>query len=536
MSDLDLLDADPAPDTLNQWARHLGHRVIDPGGLRAGLSSGPTLSAAFTKTARRHPRREALTINGITLSHQEVDVESARAGAALQGWGIGAGNHVTVVADTDLSVVIAYLGALQVGAIVTFADPTYTVAELGRVLAASHADMALATGPSLALIAEAGDGRPTLGLNESDRYLVAHVLHDRLAENVFPAPTDPEATAILAFTSGSTGAPKPVPLTHRNLLSSMRGALIAWHWSENDRLVHSLPVGHQHGLGGVHASLLTGSHSVILPRFDAEELLATIGHHDATILFAVPAIYQRLVLCKDSKVEVLGRLRLMVSGSAPLPVPLADRVQGLTGQLPIERYGSTEAGLDVSNPYRGTRIPGTVGLALPGLEVALVGEDDRPVDRGESGEVVLRGPQVFSGYLGADDGQAFLHGWFRTGDVGTVDEESGHLRLVGRAKEMIITGGANVSPREVENVLRSVPGVLDAAVIGAPSPRWGEEVTAFVVLEGSPLERITDVVVRSLAPFKRPKRIIEVAEIPRTETGKVRQEALALMLETDTSD
>ncbi|MEX0946892.1 MAG: AMP-binding protein, partial [Acidimicrobiia bacterium] len=180
--------------------------------------------------------------------------------------------------------------------------------------------------------------------------------------------------------------------------------------------------------------------------------------------------------------------------------------------------------------------PGTVGLALPGLEVALVGEDDRPVDRGESGEVVLRGPQVFSGYLGADDGQAFLHGWFRTGDVGTVDEESGHLRLVGRAKEMIITGGANVSPREVENVLRSVPGVLDAAVIGAPSPRWGEEVTAFVVLEGSPLERITDVVVRSLAPFKRPKRIIEVAEIPRTETGKVRQEALALMLETDTSD
>jgi malonyl-CoA/methylmalonyl-CoA synthetase len=158
------------------------------------------------------------------------------------------------------------------------------------------------------------------------------------------------------------------------------------------------------------------------------------------------------------------------------------------------------------------------------------------VDRGESGEVVLRGPQVFSGYPGADDGQAFLHGWFRTGDIGTVDEESGHLRLVGRAKEMIITGGANVSPREVENVLRSVPGVLDAAVIGAPSPRWGEEVTAFVVLEGSPLERITDVVVRSLAPFKRPKRIIEVAEIPRTETGKVQQEALALMLETDSSD
>lgn len=536
VSDLDLLDPNPAPEILNQWEQHLGHRVIDPGEFRVELSSGPTLSAAFTAIARRHPRRGALTIKGITLTHQEVDVASARAGAALRGWGIGAGDHLTVVADTDLSVVICYLGALRVGAIVTFADPTYTVPELARVLSASGARMALATGPSLARVAEASDGRPALGLKTPDRGLVPDVLYDRFAENVVPAPTDPEAPAILAFTSGSTGVPKPVPLSHRNLLSSMRGALTAWLWTEHDRLVHSLPIGHQHGLGGVHAALLTGSHSIILPRFDAEELLATIGRQNATVLFAVPAMYQRLVAERASEIETLGPLRLMVSGSAPLPASLADRIKGLTGQLPIERYGSTEAGLNVSNPCRGTRIPGTVGLALPGLELALIGEDGRPVSRGESGEVVVRGPQVFEGYPGTDNRLSFLHGWFRTGDIGTIDVESGHLRLMGRAKEMIITGGANVSPREVENVLLSVPGVLDAAVVGAPSPRWGEEVTAFVVLQGSPLERITGVVERNLAPFKRPKRIIVVAEIPRTETGKVLKEALTPMLETDSSD
>jgi malonyl-CoA/methylmalonyl-CoA synthetase len=513
---------------LSAWSTHVGRPIRDAASLRQGLTAGPTLHAAFSATARRFPSAKALTIGGITLTHRELDEGSARIAAILGAWGITAGTRITMVADSDMSVVTAYLGALRVGAIVTFTHPSYTAPELAHVLSESGADVALATGNSLVRLLEAGSVCRVLGLAESDRASGTDLLFDKGPSGRPPEAADGDSIAILALTSGTTGEPKRVPLSHRNLLSSIRGVLWAWRWRANDRLVHSLPIGHQHGLGAIHAALLTGSHASILPAFDPFGLLDALDEHQASVLFAVPAIYERLLAEAPEKIGSLRRLRLMTSGSAPLPSELATRIEAATGQLPVERYGLTETGLNVSNPHDGPRIPGTVGLALPGVELAVVGEDGVRLAPGETGEVLLRGPQVFNGYPGRDDrNESFIEGWFRTGDLGMIDDGTGHLRLMGRSKELIITGGMNVFPREVERALLAVPGVIDAAVIGVPSRSWGEAVTAFVVTAGVSADDVASAISNRLAPFKRPKQVIQVGSIPRTEMGKLKADTLA---------
>lgn len=521
----DLEHPDPSEETVRAWSTHLGRTVRDPEHLRASLAAGPTLSRAFDEVARIHGEASALTIGGIALTHGDVSRRSKQLAASLHQRGAGVGTRVTIAADADSDVVLVYLACLRVGAVATFAFPTYTSVELRRILTVSRSEFVLATGASLGVVAETDPGLSVIGLKPSDRRIVSDILEPNGSGDGPPEPIDADSVAILAFTSGSTGEPKPVPLTHRALLSSIRAAATAWRWSADDLLVHSLPIGHQHGLGGVHIALLTGSHTVILPRFEPGLLLDTIDTHHASALFAVPTIYRRLVEETPTAMAVLGRLRLMVSGSAPLPVSLAERVELLTGQLPLERYGCTETGLNVSNPYEGPRIPGSVGLPLPGVEVAIVAQDGELAGRGEPGEVLVRGPQVFPGYEG-EETSSFTHGWFRTGDLGVIDERSGYLNLVGRAKDLIISGGMNVYPREVETALCAVPGVLDAAVIGAPSERWGETVIAFVVSDGVTPGEISAAVVETLAPYKRPKQIVETPAIPRDAMGKVRREKL----------
>jgi malonyl-CoA/methylmalonyl-CoA synthetase len=343
-----------------------------------------------------------------------------------------------------------------------------------------------------------------------------------------PVHREPDSVALLAYTSGTTGKPKCVPLTHANLLASVRGYQLAWRWTRDDVLVHGLPLFHQHGLGGVHATLLAGSRAHVLPRFDAAAVCAAIAAARGTVLFCVPAMYERLVRWEGIEAAELGSLRLMVSGSAPLSPSLAREVARVFGQQPLDRYGTTETGLDVSNPYDGPRRIGTVGLALPGIELAVVDADGVPVAAGTDGEIVVRGPHVFSGYRGDAEATAATFwpgGWFRSGDLGRIDPSDGYLQITGRAKELIITGGMNVYPREVEHALEEHASVAAAAVVGVPSERWGEEVVAAVVPAGpggavDAQELIT--FARSLlAPYKCPKRVVVVSELPRNALGKV---------------
>lgn len=333
----------------------------------------------------------------------------------------------------------------------------------------------------------------------------------------------------LLYTSGTTGRPKAVPLSERNLVSSIRAAMLAWRWDAGDVLIHALPLFHQHGLGGLHATLLSGSRAVIHSRFEPQALCEALAAARATVLFGVPSIYSRLADWEGFAGAELRSLRLLVSGSAALSPLLAERIGELAGQVPLERYGTTESGLDVSNPYDGPRLAGSVGLPLPGLELAIADQAGEPLAAGRDGEILLRGPQVFAGYR--DDPSATAEafhpgGWFRTGDVGRVDPHDGYLRITGRLKELIITGGMNVYPREVEFALEGHPGVASAAVVGIPSERWGEEVVAAIVPasrsdQPPAAEELVEFARMRLAAFKCPKRVLIVDQLPVNALGKV---------------
>ncbi len=521
-----------APGAMEAWRLHLA-KEVDAHTLRAELSEG-SLPRAFHETAVRDPGRTALTIGGETVTHGDLDRLAAQVGGWIKSRGISPGERVVVCGGNSLEFVVGYLGVLRAGAVAVLAGPTLTGHELRHLVEDSGAACALAQGPALEKLSSIFEDGLLVALEDetsSSEVSLRRAISD--GEPLEPQDAAGDEKALLAYTSGTTGRPKGVPLSHANLLSSIRAAMGAWRWVPDDVLVHALPLSHQHGLGGVHATLLSGSRAVVHEKFDPGTFCMTIESEGATVIFAVPAIYERLV---DWEGEAdYSSLRLVVSGSAALSPALARRVSALLAQDVLERYGSTESGLSVSNPYDGPRRPGSVGLPLPGTELSIVDDEGRCLAPGEDGEIILRGPQVFSGYMDLPEATResfFPGGWFRTGDIGHVDAGDGYLTVTGRSKELIISGGLNVYPREVELVLEDHPTVENAAVVGVPSERWGEEVVAFVVTEGAvDAEALAEHVREHLSAYKCPKRFIEIEEIPRNEVGKVPRDELVRVAE-----
>jgi malonyl-CoA/methylmalonyl-CoA synthetase len=461
-------------------------------------------------------------------------------GAWLREQGIVPEERVILCGSNSLDFVIAYLGVLRAGGVVVPAGAGLTKPELRYIVEDSGAACALAQGDALdrltsisrddislrtvvAFGREANSGIPSL------QEAISH------GERLEPGGASGDDVAMLAYTSGTTGRPKGVPLTHANLLSSMRAAMWAWRWDSNDVLVHALPFTHQHGLGGVHMTLLAGSCAVVHSRFDPARLCAAIESERATVLFAVPAIYEKLAAWEGIEEADFSSLRLPIAGSSALSPALARRASSLLGRDVLERYGSTESGLSVSNPHDGPRKFGSVGFPLPGTELSIVDEVGGVLEPGDDGEIVLRGPQVLSGYWNLPDATEenfYPGGWFRTGDVGRIDLEDGYLTITGRLKEMIISGGLNIYPREVELVLEDHAAVKGAAVVGVSSERWGEEVVAFVVpaRDGGVDEGDLSAHAReNLSAYKCPKRFFVVDELPRNEMGKVLKDELVRM-------
>lgn len=524
------------PSARAAWQRHTG-TIVRADELLRTLRAG-SLASACHATALRCPTRPALLLpgagdaDGSWVTHGELDDHAARAAGLLGGLGVRPGDRVLLCGPNSIELVVAYLAILRAGGVVVLANPAHTRDELAHLVTDSGARLALSAAPTANALAGLVDT-----VLDLDTPLPA-------GPPVGPVAVEPEATALLAYTSGTTGVPKGVPLSNANLLSSIRAAMAAWRWREDDVLVHALPLSHQHGLGGVHATLLAGSRAVVLSAFDAPALARAADTHRATVLFAVPAMYERITADPEAAATLGGvSLRLAVSGSAPLPPDLAERARVVLGEIPLERYGSTEAGLDVSNPIDGPRLPGTVGLPLPGIEMRIADQDGEPVADGTDGEILLRGPQVFAGYRDRPDATAeAFHpgGWFRTGDLGRLDPESGYLRITGRLKELVITGGMNVYPTEVERVLERHPRVAEAAVAGLPSRRWGEQVTAWVVLtegaDGLDAEDLIRHCRESLAPYKCPKQVFAVAALPRNSMGKITRRTLAAPPEPDGTD
>jgi malonyl-CoA/methylmalonyl-CoA synthetase len=468
------------------------------------------LPAAWREHWTRAPERPALfdATRG-WLDWGALERESARAARRLHGAGLAAGDRVLVSGAGSIALALAKLACLRLGLVLVPANPAYRARELAELVADAR--------PRAAIVDEA---ERAAALRALDAGLLVTTPDLPLAEGAPPRldAAGPGAPALLAYTSGTTGRPKGALLSHGNLQASAEALRCAWRWTPDDRLVHALPLFHMHGLGvALLGTLQAGASAVLLPRFDADAVLDAVERHAATLFFGVPTMWHRLA--EHPRAGVLRRLRLAVSGSAPLAAELHERLAARAGVRVLERYGMTETGMLASNPVDGERRPGAVGFPLPGVELRLA----------VSGEIEVRGPNVFAGYLGRPEANAAAFtpdGWFRTGDLGAFDPD-GYLRIVGRAKELVISGGYNVHPREVEEVLRAHPDVEDAAVVGTPSPEWGELVTAYVVSRRElGLDEIRAHCASRLAPYKHPRRVHRVAELPRNALGKLQRQRL----------
>ncbi|HVH63446.1 MAG TPA: AMP-binding protein [Candidatus Dormibacteraeota bacterium] len=445
------------------------------------------------------------------VTREQLKNEAERVAGGLAAQGLAPGDRVGIYAASSLDWVIAYLGVIRAGGVVVAMNPEYHAAEAEHILRDSQ---------PLAVIADAP--RAEIARTLGARIVPLEQL-PRAGAPPMPALT-PESPAAILYTSGTTGRPKGAVIDHGAFLAQGRGAVEVWRWTSRDILVHALPLFHLHGLGmGLHGTLLSGASATLVP-FTPAAVVAELTREDeakGTMLFGVPSMYQRLCDWLDEHPADLSGVRIFVCGSAPLPPALFERCTRLLGQSPVERYGITEGGIVVTNPCDGPRQPGRVGFPFPGVEVKL----------GEQDEVLLKGGQVFKGYWRNPQATAEVFtpdGWFRTGDVGEIGED-GSLAIRGRIKELIISGGFNVYPREVELVLEEHPAVLEVAVAGIPSDKWGEEVTAFVVPSGSGSEIESELIAYArerLAHYKCPKRVVVVDELPRNAMGKVQRSLL----------
>jgi malonyl-CoA/methylmalonyl-CoA synthetase len=492
--------ADEVMATADAWRRH------GFSGTASDLVAAGTLPRAWAGRWADDPGAPTLAgPDGRFLTAAELEARTAAVAARFAAAGLRAGDRLLVSAAASVDLAVAHIAALRLGLVVVPVNTAFGPTEIGSVAAAAN--------PALAVLDDPGrlPGVPSTG--------VAIDLPEGTVPDLDVAGAGD--TALLVFTSGTTGTPKGVPLSHANLLATSASIEVAWRWTASDRLLLALPLFHVHGLGvGLHGTLLAGASAIILPRFEPDAVLDAIAATRATLMFGVPTMWVRLAA--SPRLAELAALRLCVSGSAALEPSTFAALEAGIGSPVIERYGMTETGMLVSNPYDGDRRAGSVGLALPGVEVRL---EEREGAGEPAGEILVRGPNVFAGYL--DGAGAFAaDAWFRTGDLGRADPD-GYLRIVGRSKELIITGGFNVYPRDVEEVLRDHPDVADVAVVGVPDPEWGERVVACVVsadiVDGRELLAWA---AERLAPYKRPREVRFVDELPRNALGKVVRAAL----------
>jgi malonyl-CoA/methylmalonyl-CoA synthetase len=469
-----------------------------------------------------HGARPALRIGGATLSYAELDRVARAHAARLRADGIRHGDRVAVWATPDLGTVAAVLGNAYLGAPTVPLNPAIGAGELAHVLRDAAPRLVLAADPA--------------PFRERTPQVAAIALEGPTSPA--PPPPAPEDPLLVLYTSGTTGPPKGAVITHRNAAFDLDGLADAWGWSERDVLVHALPLFHVHGLVlGVLGTFRVGAELHLLPRFGPEAVCAAMEAR-GTMLFAVPTMYHRLAEhCEAHPADAarLARARLLVSGSAALPVRENERLFRLFGQRPLERYGLTETLILCAARHDGPRTAGTVGPPLPGLTLRLVDDQRRPLAPGPDvlGEVAVKGPCVFAGYLNRPDatGAAMdAEGFFYTGDIAAITP-AGEVRIVGRrATDLIKTGGYKVGAGEVEAALLEHPAVREAAVVGMPDDDLGERIVAFVVgaAGGAPVaQELSDHVARLLAPHKRPRDVRIVEALPRNAMGKVLKKQLA---------
>jgi malonyl-CoA/methylmalonyl-CoA synthetase len=472
------------------------------------------------------------TPDGSRFAYGDLERLSGRIANALQAQGVAPGDRVAVQVEKSPEVVFLYLACLRLGAVYLPLNTAYTLPELDYFFgdaepAAIVCDPAresgiggLAGARSARLLTLDAAGRGSLG----DAARAA-------PEGFATVPRSEGDLAAILYTSGTTGRAKGAMLSHGNLASNALTLRKAWGFGASDVLLHMLPIYHTHGLFvAINTTLLAGARMIWLARFDPDAVIAALPR--ASVLMGVPTHYVRLLGRSDFTRDVARSVRLFISGSAPLLEETFHEFEARTGQRILERYGMTETGMNASNPLEGERRAGTVGPALPGVELRVADESGRVLPAGETGVLEVRGPNVFRGYwrLPEKTREEFRDdGFFITGDIARIDRD-GYVTIVGRAKDLIISGGLNIYPKEIEAVLDAQEGVAESAVIGVPHPDFGEGVLAVVRRRPGSATPDADALIAAtraeLAAFKTPKRVVFVDDLPRNSMGKVQKNRL----------
>jgi malonyl-CoA/methylmalonyl-CoA synthetase len=479
------------------------------------------------------PAKTAIeTLSGERISYGELIGQSGRVASALVAHGVSPGDRIAAQVEKSVSALVLYLAALRAGAVFLPLNTAYTPAEVGYFLSDAEPKLFFCDPASYdalePLAIERGahvltldaDGQGAL-MDEASRASAAFETVPRSGGDL----------AALLYTSGTTGRSKGAMLTHENLASNALTLCQEWRFGARDVLIHALPIYHTHGLFvALGCVLFAGASMIFLPKFDPDAIVKAMPR--ASAIMGVPTFYTRLLQDPRIDRESTAHMRLFVSGSAPLLAETHREWQARTGHAILERYGMTETGMNTSNPYDGERVPGTVGFALPGVSIRVADpETGRMLPQGQVGVVEVKGPNVFKGYWRMPEktqSEFRADGFFITGDLGRIDER-GYLHIVGRGKDLIITGGFNVYPKEVEAAIDELPGVVESAVIGVPHADFGEGVAAVVVArKGSDVTEsaILTALEKRLAKFKQPKRVVLVDELPRNTMEKVQKNVL----------
>lgn len=491
------------------------------------------LYAHFDQRMMAQPDKELLcTSDGRSFSNAEIEKLSARIANYLAALGATRGDRVSVQVEKSPEFLCLYLACLRSGLVFHPLNLGYKKSELEYFIGNAEPFVIVCDPSSLPMISaiaqHAGtkqvltmgaDGAGTLFENAASYSEVFSTIH-----------SDANDLAALLYSSGTTGVPKGIMLTHANLLRNTEALVAAWGFSAEDRLLHALPVFHVHGLFvAIGCVMLSGASMRWLPTFDVEEIIRFLP--ECTVFMGVPTYYTRLLTAPTFTAETAAAVRLFVSGSAPLLEETFNDFESRTGQKILERYGMTETNMNTSNPLNGDRKPGTVGPPLPGVEIRITGDDGTILETGEIGNLQVRGPNVFVGYWKMPEKTAedfTADGFFNTGDKALVDSD-GYISIVGRTKDMVITGGLNVYPKEIELFIDNLDGVKESAVFGVPDADFGEAVVAAVVKErDSTIEEaeIRSACKQELANFKVPKRIVLIDELPRNTMAKVQKNVL----------
>jgi len=496
-----------------------------------------SIAGAFKKTFRKFPGKTSIELDGQTATFSEIDAATNKIANRLRGLGVEKGDRIAQYVPNSFELIYTTVSSFKLGAIVVPMNVAFKEKEIAYFLRDSEAKVIVTDAQRLPVLEGVLKDLPALehivvtdSCGQNGGYISFSDLLDGDDSELDVDIADDDG-AFIFYTSGTTGKSKGALLTQKNVTSNLQALHEAWRWTADDLFLLTLPMFHIHGLGvGLCGSLYNGCSTIIRGKFNAANVLNTIHNQKVTLFMGVPTMYFRLLDVENCEKYDVSSMRLFVSGSAPLSKELFAKFHKTFGHRILERAGMSESMMNYSNPYDGERRPGTVGFPLPGVKARIVDENFNDVPTNVEGEIVIKGPNLLKEYWRNEEAtrKSFKNGWFKTGDICKRDAD-GYISIVGRSKDIIISGGVNLYPREIEEVIESMPAVKEAAVVGVPDEEFGEAVKACIILEAGETLTAEEVIAyckKRLASFKKPKHVEFLDELPKNAMGKIVKDRL----------